>query len=125
MNVQNINYVHSLFEAETSNNKITIAFTMSDNRKRNEHNAASELMCDAVSLGSTNTFESIDIGETFGSGKALLSEILAAGGKVAVCESCMVFKGLTASDLDTRFPVIKGSDVIDLTLQSKGSIQIS
>ncbi len=123
--MQNINYVVTLFEAETSNSKITIALTMAASAARKGLKPAVVLMGDAVSLGTPNTFESIDIGEPFGSGKALLSEILAAGGKVAVCESCMVFKGLTASDLDTRFPVIKGSDVIDLTLQSKGSIQIS
>lgn len=123
--MQNINYVVTLFEAEPTNSKITIALTMAANAARKGLKPAVVLMGDAVSLGTPNAFEGIDIGAPFGSGKELLKEILAAGGQVAVCESCMVFKGLDASDLDTRFPVIKGGDVLDLTLQSKGSIQVS
>lgn len=123
--MKDINYVVTLFDAVPTNSKITIALTMAVNAARKGLKPAVVLMGDAVTLGTPNAFESIDIGAPFNSGKSLLNELLQSGGKIAVCESCMVFKGLTANDLDTRFPIIKGGDVIDLTLQSKGSIQIS
>ena len=123
--MKDINYVVTLFDAVPTNSKITIALTMAVNAARKGLKPAVVLMGDAVTLGTPNAFESIDIGAPFSNGKSLLNELLQAGGKIAVCESCMVFKGLTANDLDTRFPVIKGGDVIDLTLQSKRSIQIS
>lgn len=122
--MKDINYVVTLFEAEPTNSKITIALSMAVNAARKGLKPVVILMGNAVSLGTPNAFESIDIGAPFSNGKTLLNEILEAGGSIAVCESCMVFKGLSASDLDTRFPVIKGSDVIDLTVQSKGSIQV-
>lgn len=122
--MQNMNYVVTLFEGNPANSKITVALTMACNAARKGLKPVVILMGDAVTLAVPDGFESIDIGAPFSSCKALLNEILQAGGQIAVCESCMVFKGLAASDLDTRFTVIKGSDVIEFTLQAKGSLQV-
>lgn len=123
--MKDINYVVTLFEAQPENSKITIAFTMAVNAARQGLTPVIILMGDAVQLGTPGSIEAIEIGAPFGTGQALLDELLQKGGKVVVCESCMLYKDLQASDMDERFPVIKGSNVIELTVQSKGSVQVS
>lgn len=123
--MKDINYVVTLFDANPEHSKITIAFTMAVNAARQGLTPVVILMGDAVQLGQPGAIEGIAIGEPFGTGKALLEELLEKGGQVAVCESCMLFKELQAADIDERFPIIKGGNVIELTLQSKGSIQVS
>lgn len=123
--MKNIDYVVTLFEAQPENPKITIALTMAVNAVRQGLVPAVVLMGEAVKLGQPGSFEEIAIGAPFGTGKALLEEFTEKGGRVVVCESCMLHQGFEAADMDPRFPVIKGSQVIELTLQSRGSIQVS
>jgi|SRR5690625_306530 len=123
--MQSINYVVTLFDDQAENSKITIALTMAANAARQGLTPAVILMGDAVSLGKPGAIEAIAIGQPFGTGKELLNEILEKKGRILVCESCMLYKDLSADDIDTRYPVIKGSKVIELTVQSKGSIQVS
>jgi|SRR5690625_416848 len=120
-----INYIVTLFDANPEHSKITIALTMAVNAARKGHRSAVILMGDAVELANPGSLEEIAIGAPFATGKDLLKELLDKNGQILVCESCLLFKGLSAEDIDTRFPIITGGDVIDLSIQAKGSIQVS
>lgn len=119
-------FVATLFDsADGQHNKIVIAFTMALNAIQKGYSSTLILMGDAVLLGTPNATDGIDVGPPFQTTTELLNEYLKLGGKVAVCKSCMVNKGLSLEQLDPRYLCITGADVIDLTMNATGTMQIS
>ena len=124
--MQMTDFVATLFDGPKGNlSKITIGLTMAVNAARKGHSCTLILMADAVLLGTPNATEGIDIGPAFKPTSELLNEYLDLGGHVAVCGSCMKHNHLTESDLDPRYLLITGGDVIDLTMNAKGTLQIA
>lgn len=119
-------FVATLFDnAEGKHNKIVIALTMALNAAQKGHSSTLILMGDAVLLGTPNAMTDIDIGAPFKTATELLEAYLAADGTVAVCKSCMVNKGVKQEQLDERYLCITGADVIDLTMNATGTMQIA
>lgn len=119
-------FVATLFEDTTGKqNKIIIALTMALNAAEKGHSSTLILMGDAVLLGTPKAMNAIDIGAPFKSANELLEAYLKLDGRIAVCKSCMINKGLSEEQLDPRYVCITGADVIDLTMNAIGSLQIA
>ena len=89
------------------------------------HFASVILMVDAVHLGVPNALDNVNIGTPFRPAKELLEDFVEKGGNVLVCGACMKHNGVAESDIDKRFPVISGDDVVKLLMGSKGSLQLN
>lgn len=118
-------YVTTLFEGHSQPNKVTIAFTLAVNALNKGHSATIVLMLNAVELGKPGAMMDINIGQPFEPVANLLTCFLDKGGTLAVCKSCLLHNGLTEADIDTRFPIITGGDVVDLVMAAKGTMQIT
>lgn len=119
-------FVATLFDDATGQqNKIIIALTMAFNAAEKGHSSTLILMGDAVLLGTPQAMDTIDIGAPFKSASELLEAYLKLDGRVAVCKSCMINKGISEEQLDPRYICITGADVIDLTMNATGTLQIA
>lgn len=119
-------FVATLFDDATGqHNKIVIALTMAFNAAEKGHSSTLILMGDAVLLGTPKAMNPIDIGAPFKSASELLEAYLKLDGRVAVCKSCMVNKGISEDQIDPRYVCITGADVIDLTMNATGTLQIA
>ncbi len=124
--MQTTDFVATLFDGPQGDlSKITIGLTMAVNAARKGHSCTIILMADAVLLGKPNATDPIDIGPAFKPAKVLLEEYLSLGGKIAVCSSCMKHNNMSEADLDPQYLCITASDVIDLTMNAKGTLQIA
>ena len=85
--MKEINFLISFTSHENDANNVTIAFTMGVNAAEKGHDTVILLLSNAVSLAEKGYADKIDIGEPFKPIKELLSEYLAAGGRIAVCSS--------------------------------------
>ncbi|MGP4712796.1 MULTISPECIES: DsrE family protein [unclassified Psychrobacter] len=119
-------YVGTLFDNSDSNpSKITLAFTMAGVALKQGHSATVILMVDAVHLALPNALDNVDIGDPFEPAGELLEAFIEKGGQVLVCGACMKHNGVAESDIDKRFPVISGDDVVKLLMSAKGSLQLN
>ncbi len=119
-------YVGTLFDNSDSNpSKITLAFTMAGKALEQGHSASVILMVDAVHLGVPNALDNVDIGAPFKPAKELLEAFIEKGGQVLVCGACMKHNGLEEADIDKRFEVISGDNVVELLMNAKGSLQLN
>lgn len=118
-------FVATVFDGRSNPNKVTVAFTMAVNALRKGHSATLILMVEAVELGKPGAVAGMDIGQPFEPVEQLLAQYLALGGRVAICGSCMIHNGLKAEDMDSRYAIITASDVIDLLMGARGSLQIT
>ncbi|MDP8162969.1 DsrE family protein [Pasteurella skyensis] len=118
-------YVGTIFENETNPNKPTVAFTLANKALEKGYSAAIILMVDAVSMSISGAIDNIDIGAPFGGLKALQEAFIEKGGKILVCKACMVHNKITPEQIDSRFDIIDGGEVVDLIMNAKGSLQIS
>jgi predicted peroxiredoxin len=125
MTISKTDYVGTLFDERGNPDKVTVAFTMGNKALEKGHSATVILMAQAVHLGVPGRADGMDIGAPFKPVPDLLAGFLEKGGTVAVCKSCMEHNGLSADQLDTRFPVITADDVIDLVMAARGSLQIT
>ncbi|MGM8898170.1 MULTISPECIES: DsrE family protein [unclassified Psychrobacter] len=124
--VNNTDYVGTLFDNSESNpGKITLAFTMAGVALKKGHSASVILMVDAVHLALPNALDNVDIGDPFDPAKDLLEAFVEKGGNVLVCGACMKHGGVEESDIDKRFTVISGDDVVELLMNAKGSLQLN
>ncbi|WP_435979556.1 DsrE family protein [Psychrobacter sp. DM4] len=119
-------YVGTLFDNSDSNpSKITLAFTMAGVALKQGHSATVILMVDAVHLALPNALDNVDIGDPFEPAGELLEAFIEKGGQVLVCGACMKHNGVAESDIDKRFAVISGDDVVKLLMSAKGSLQLN
>lgn len=123
--VQITDYVGSLFDDENNPNKITVAFTMGLKALENGHSATLMLMVDAVHLAIPGKVDDIDIGAPFMPVKQLQEAFLEKGGKLLVCQACMVHNGVSEDEIDPRFGVVNADGVIQLLMNAKGSLQLT
>lgn len=119
------NYVSTLFDNDSNPSKVTVAFTMANKALEAGHSAALILMVDAVHLAIPGKVDGIDIGEPFKPVKGLQEAFLDKGGQIFVCQSCMVHNGVSEAAIDSRFDVITADGVIALTMNAKGTLQLS
>lgn len=118
-------FVATLFDGKSNPNKVTVAFTMAVNALQKGHNVTLMLMVEAVELGKPNATDGMDIGAPFEPVSALLKKFRDAGGRIAICGSCMIHNGFTAAEMEPDYQIITASDVIDLLMNAKGSLQIT
>lgn len=123
--VQTTDYVGTLFDNESNPNKITVAFTMGVKALENGHSASLMLMVDAVHLAIPGKVDNIDIGAPFMPVKQLQEAFLEKGGKILVCQACMIHNGVGEDDIDSRFTVINADDVVTLLMSAKGTLQLT
>lgn len=123
--MQQSDYITTLFEGHSDPSKVTIAFTLAVNALNKGHSATIVLMLNAVELGRPEAMADINIGQPFESVADLLDCFLDKGGQLAVCKSCLIHNGFTETDMDPRFPIITGGDVVDLVMAAKGTMQIT
>jgi predicted peroxiredoxin len=124
--IKTTDYVGTLFDNSESNpNKITLAFTMAGVALKKGHSASVILMVDAVHLALPNALDNVDIGDPFEPAGKLLQAFIEKGGQVLVCGACMKHNGVDESEIDTRFDVISGDDVVELLMSAKGSLQLN
>ncbi|PIE45219.1 MAG: sulfur reduction protein DsrE [Gammaproteobacteria bacterium] len=123
--LQTTDYVGTLFDNTSNPNKVTVAFTMGVKALENGHSASLMLMVDAVHLAIPGRIDDIDIGSPFMPVKQLQEAFLEKGGKVLVCQACMVHNGVSEKDIDPRFSIINADDVITLLMQAKGTLQLT
>ncbi|HDN7360673.1 TPA: DsrE family protein [Salmonella enterica subsp. enterica serovar Agona] len=118
-------FVSTLFNGQSNPDKLTVALTMVLNARLKGHTACLILMAEAVALGLPGAASDINIGQPFEPAIDLLQRYLDAGGRVAVCKSCMLHNGLSAEQMDARFEIITAPDVVDLLMGATGSLQIA
>ncbi len=119
-------FVGTLFDnSETNPSKITLAFTMAGVALKKGHSATVILMVDAVHLAKPNALDGVDIGDPFEPAGELLKTFIEKGGQILVCGACMKHGGVEESEIDKRFEVISGDDVVELLMNAKGSLQLN
>ncbi len=119
-------FVGTLFDnSETNPSKITLAFTMAGVALKKGHSATVILMVDAVHLAKPNALDGVNIGDPFEPAGELLETFIEKGGQVLVCGACMKHGGVDESEIDKRFEVISGDDVVELLMNAKGSLQLN
>ncbi|PNK60610.1 DsrE family protein [Psychrobacter sp. FDAARGOS_221] len=118
-------FVSALFDDTSNPSKITVGLTMAVKALEKGHSASVILFIDAVKLAKPNALDGVDVGAPFKPAKDLLEKFIEQGGNVLVCGACMEHNGIAESDIDTRFEVINGGDVVDLMMAAKGSLQLS
>ena len=119
-------FVGTLFDnSDTNPSKITLAFTMAGVALKKGHSATVILMVDAVHLAKPNALDDVNIGAPFEPASELLETFIEKGGQVLVCGACMKHNGLEEADIDKRFEVISGDDVVELLMNAKGSLQLN
>ncbi len=47
------------------------------------------------------------------------------GGQVCVCDACLVHNGFAKDQIDPRYEIIGGGEVIALLSEAKGTLQIT
>lgn len=123
--MQTTDFVATLFDGASNPNKVTVAFTMAVNALRKGHTATLILMVEAVELGRPGATAGMDIGAPFEPVSELLARYLDLGGRIVICQSCMVHHGFSKDQMDPRFEVITAPDVIELLMNARGSLQVS
>ena len=123
--MQTSDFVATIFDGQSNPNKVTVAFAMALNALLKGHSATLILMVDAVELGKSGATADIDIGKPFEAVPDLLQKYLDKGGRIAICGACMLHNGMNAAQMDPRFEIISGPDVIDLLMNAKGSLQVT
>lgn len=123
--MQKTDFVATLFHGKDDPAKVTVAFTMALAALGKGHSATLILMVDAVQLGRPGATDGMDIGKPFDPVSEQLKRFVELGGRIALCGACMVHNGLSPQDMDPRFEVIAGPDVIDLLMGAKGSLQVN
>lgn len=118
-------YVSTLFDNDNNPNKVTVALTMAGKALEKGHSASIILMVEAVHLALPNAFDKIDIGAPFKPAAELLQTFMQQGGQILVCGACLKHNSLQESAIDDRFEIIDASDVVDLVMSAKGSLQLS
>ncbi len=118
-------FVATLFSNADDPNKITVAWTMGVEALKQGHSATIILMVDAVHLARPGALDGVDIGAPFMPAKELQEAFLAEGGQVAVCKACMIHNGVPEEEIDERFVVIGGADVVPLLMNAKGGLQLT
>lgn len=118
-------FVTVLFEGRQSPPKVTIACMTAMNAAKKGLPAVLVLMVEGVKLAVPGGLDGIDVGAPFKPAKELLEVFLAAGGKVLACASCLELARLKKEDLDPRFGVITGPEVVDLLASAGGSLQVT
>lgn len=102
-----------------------MAFTMALNARQKGHGACLILMADGVTLGLPGATEGMDIGQPFEPVAELLRKYLAAGGRVAVCKSCLLHQGFAPEQVAPGYEIISAPDVIDLLMGATGTLQVA
>lgn len=125
MSVPTTDFVATLFDGKANPEKVTVTLTLALNAVKKGHTATLVLMAAATGLGLPDAAAGIDIGAPFKPAAELLEAYLESGGRVAVCSSCLVHNGFTAEQVDSRYLIINGGDVIDLLMAAKGSLQVT
>lgn len=118
-------FVSTLFHGQSNPDKVTVALTMALNAQLKGHTACLILMAEGVALGLPGAADNINIGQPFEPAIDLLRQYLDAGGRVAICKSCMLHNGLSAEQMDTRFEIITASNVVDLLMGATGTLQVA
>lgn len=118
-------FVTTLFDGKSNPAKVTIAFTMALNAVQKGHGAMVLLMVSAVELGQPGAMKGINVGEPFEPVDVMLEKYLSLGGRIGVCKSCMIHNGFTAEQMVPSYEIVTGSDVVDLLMASRGSLQIT
>ena len=118
-------FVTTLFDDTSNPSKITVGLTMAVKALEKGHSASVILFIDAVKPCCSNALDKVDIGTPFKPAKDLLEKFIEQGGNVLVCGACMEHNGIKESEIDTRFEVIDGGNVVDLMMGATGSLQLS
>lgn len=118
-------YVTTVFDGKSNPEKVTVTFTMALNAVLKGHSSTVILMVEAVELGKPGAMKGMAIGAPFEPVQDLLDKYLEKGGQVAICGACMIHNGMSAEQMDPRYPVITAPDVIDLLMGAKGSLQVT
>jgi len=117
-------FVTTLFDDRKNPSKVTVGFVMAMNAAKKGHQTTVILMLDAVRLGVPDGVDGIDVGLPFKPVRELLEALLAAGGKIVACASCLEHAKLTRAQLDPRFGVVSAPEVIDLLMGAQGTFQV-
>lgn len=123
--LQTAAFVSTLFHGHNNPDKVTVALTMALNARLKGHTACLILMAEGVTLGLPGATDGMDIGHPFEPAAELLRKYMDEGGRVAICKSCMVHKGLSIEQMDAHFEIITAPDVIDLLMSAQGSLQVA
>ena len=123
--MKKIDLLITLTAHENDANNVTIAFTMGVNAAEKGHDTVILLLSNAVSLAEKGYADKIDIGEPFKPIKELLSEYLAAGGKIVVCSSCMKHNGVDEKNLIAGAEVVTADFVVDGIMIAEKSLQLN
>ncbi len=118
-------YIGTLFDNVDNPNKITVAFTMANKVIDNGYSASIILMVDSVHLACPGKVDDIDIGAPFMPVKKLQEAFLEKGGKILVCQACMVHNNVGEDAIDPRFEVISADQVVELMMNAKGTLQLT
>ena len=117
-------FVATVFDGHSNPTKATVAFTMAVKALEKGHTATVILMVNAIELGQPGAADDIDVGAPFTPLKQLWAQFLERGGQIALCAACMGNQGYTAEQMDSRYFIINGPDIVDLLMAAKGTLQI-
>lgn len=117
-------YVGTLFDKQSAPERITVAFTMAHQALVKGYSASVILMVDAVHLALPQALAGIDIGAPFKPALEMQEAFLEKGGKVLVCQACMMHNNVPQDAIDPRFEVITADEVIALLMNAQGGLQL-
>lgn len=118
-------FVVTLFTGKANQNNITVAAVMGLNALKQGLSATILLMVEAVEFSTPDATKGIDIGAPFKEVGGIWEDFLKMGGKVCICDACLTHNGFTKDQIDPRYEIIGGGEVIALLSEAKGTLQIT
>ena len=118
-------FVITLSHGKSSEKHVSIAFTLALKSQEKGYDTAIILLLDGVHIGETGYADDIDIGEPFLPVKDMLEVFLSQGGRLLACGSCWKHEHIPESSLLAGASIITASDVIDLLMNAKSSMQLN
>lgn len=118
-------FVAILFDGKPNPNKVTVGSMTALKALQKGHSSSLVLMAEAVTLSVPKATEGMDIGAPFKPVYGMWESFLEAGGQILVCKSCLIHNGLKEEDMDPRYKLITGDDVVDLLMDAKGSMPVT
>ncbi len=124
-NMQLSEFVVTLFTGKANQNNITVAAVMGLNALKQGLSATILLMVEAVEFSVPDATKGIDIGAPFKEVGGIWEQFMELGGQVCICDACLTHNGFTKDQIDKRYEIIGGGEVIALLSEAKGTLQIT
>lgn len=123
--MKNIDLLITLTAHERDANNVTIAFTVASKALEAGKDTVILLLSDSVALASKGYADKIDIGKPFKPVKDLLDAYLKAGGRIAVCSSCMQHNNVSEESIIDGVEIVNAEFIVEALFASERQLQLN